>query len=44
MVKSIPARDVLSKLKGWDESKDIAVVEVPYEVEAKDNVIANLKN
>ncbi len=42
-MKTIPARDVLSKLKGWDESKDIAMVEVTYDVEAEYNEVYDLK-
>ena len=41
-VKTVPARDVLSKLQGWDESRGTAIVKVEYKVEAERHVITSL--
>ncbi len=38
-VKTIPARDVLAMLKGWDKSKDVVIFETTYEVEAEHSKI-----
>ena len=41
-VINVPARDVLSKLQGWDESRGTAMVDVQYTVEAEHSLLTNL--
>ncbi len=42
-VKTVPARTILSKLQGWDESRGTAIIEIEHQVEAEHHVITNIE-
>ncbi len=41
--EAVPARAILSKLKGWDESRGTAIIEIEHQVEAERHVITNIE-